>query len=122
MGNKVEPRVVIIDDDDLLVSVFTAILRAKKYEVSTDLATNAEGSNIYIIDYHCGGKNGLEIAWEIKSGNPNNKIILISGLQRKAAAEVMSALEEGIIDMFLPKPFSPESLLRHIELLSRPTD
>jgi len=67
--------------------------------------------DIVITDIMMPNKTGLEMAKEIKSINPNSKIIILSAFSD--VEKLLSAIDIGVVKYFI-KPFDPDEVLTYI--------
>jgi CheY-like chemotaxis protein len=110
--------VLVVDDDDLMRAVLVKILRAEGWQVHAVaggdealvfLASNA-GIGIVVSDVLMPGLDGRELATELGRRFPRLPVLLISGGHLGG---------RSYAGPFLPKPFSPTSLVSTIrELLA----
>ncbi len=107
--------ILVVDDDPGTREALSAILGRAGYRVAAwdgeaDLEAVAAGRRfgVAVVDYHLPGGTGLEVARRLKTTMPGCRIILMSSElpDREAAAAA-----PGLIDHFLPKPFSKEAIL-----------
>lgn len=109
-------RVLIADDDDLLVELVTFTLESRGHEVLVaddgEMALEralSEKPDLIVLDGMMPGRDGLEVLRELRqnhelSGTP---IIMLSA--RKQERDVVGGLAGGADD-YLVKPFMPEEL------------
>lgn len=119
------PRIVIADDDPLVVELLTFKLMQRGYEVSslTDGETIVDNllaspPDLIILDYQLSSTSTGEIIATLRA-NPATAgvpIIILSSAWREQ--DVLEALESGIND-FMTKPFSPNELLLRVDLALR---
>lgn len=114
-------RVLLIDDDEGIIEAVRAILEYAGYEVvdlSTDnhlIKTVADlKPQIILLDLLLSGKDGRQIAQELKKDAQTKQIPIIM-LSAHPTAEAAS--KEGGADGFLAKPFDMNELLQKIETL-----
>jgi CheY-like chemotaxis protein len=124
MGSKYSPSkrtILCIDDDDAILRFEKMLLEKHGYAVITAasaeqglrLATMCECDAV-LLDYEMPGRNGPEVASEIKRIRPDLMIILLSGSEVPAYAL-------ALVDAFVPKLEASRDLLPIIaELCSRP--
>ncbi|WP_297443469.1 response regulator transcription factor [Sulfurimonas sp.] len=67
--------------------------------------------DIVITDIMMPNKTGLEMAKEIKSINPESKIIILSAFSD--VGKLLGAIDTGVVKYFI-KPFDPDELLEYI--------
>ena len=106
-------RLLIIDDDPLILKVLHAGLR--DYSVVT-ASSGEEGLERYaaepfdavICDLALPGMDGFEVIRRIRERDPAAQVLVITG--QDTQARLLAALRENIVD-FLAKPFELEDLL-----------
>ncbi|HEY6102231.1 MAG TPA: hybrid sensor histidine kinase/response regulator [bacterium] len=106
------PRVLIIDDEEVVLDACTQILGNKEYCVSTA----ADGSagldrlqefhpDLVFVDLKMPGLSGFEVLERIRAIDPGIVSIVITGYGTLSSA--VEAMQKGAYD-FLPKPFTPD--------------
>jgi DNA-binding NtrC family response regulator len=60
---------------------------------------------------------GLELARQIREIDPHIPIVMITGYFYRDDTKVKEALSEGLISMFITKPFNHSEVLRTVESL-----
>ncbi len=116
-------KVLICDDDLLLLELMEFRLQTKGYDVvrAVDGAealtkARAESPDIIVLDAMMPKSDGFEVLGRIK-GDPNTSDIPVIMLTaRKGERDIVSALEKGAED-YLVKPFIPEELLARLSRL-----
>ncbi len=109
-------KILIIDDEEKVLTVLNRMLGHLGYE--SDAADNWEDGlarygkgefDLVMLDVHIPGRDGFNVAREIKEKNPGQKIIIITGLD---AGSVFQRLCESEVDFndILYKPFTAEKL------------
>ena len=103
-------RVMIVDDEDVLLQLYTEMIKLFGHEIVAAVQNGDEAIQAYreienkpdliILDHRMPIRNGLETATELLSQNPDEKIIFISA-DSSVKNQVM---EMGVIE-FLEKPF-----------------
>ena len=91
-------KILLVDDEPIIVMLFKTILESKGYAVSVAL-TGEEGlkmakeinPDLIILDYHLPGLNGKEVYYKLKQ-NPKTKILQHD--QRNAEIKINSALSK----------------------------
>lgn len=116
-------RVLICDDDPLLLELMEFRLRAKGYEVikAVDGAealekAQQEAPDVVVLDAMMPKVDGLEVLARIK-GDPtlsDTPVVMLTA--RKGQKDIVSALDKGADD-YLVKPFIPEELLARLARL-----
>lgn len=119
-------RILICDDDPLLIELMSFRLRAKGFEVIT--ATDGEEAlaklaserpSLIVLDAMMPRLDGFEVLSRMKSDRAVSDIPVIMLTARKGEKDIVSALERGADD-YLVKPFIPEELLARLsKLLAR---
>jgi PAS domain S-box-containing protein len=119
-GDQGTGRLLVIDDEEILVKTVTAILRKNGYE--TVACTNSrEGIERYrqspgefdmvLLDMIMPGMNGPQVFHALKEINPAVAVLLMSGAT--ANHEVQDLVDAGAHG-FLAKPFHPKDLSQAI--------
>ena len=111
-------RILIIDDEPLVLEMFAEILASTENQVIT--APNAKtgmqalksGSfDVVLIDVCLEVHDGFEIAKYAKQRDPNVRVVLLSGQGDFAQSEMVRKKEA----IFLTKPVSPKALRDLVE-------
>lgn len=109
------PKVLIIDDDELLLSLMQNILHGEGYTILST-ADGPRGIAIYkeehpdivVLDLGLPSMNGLEVLRKIKSFDENARVIVVTGYGSAESVEV--AYRSGAWD-FVQKPFDNAEFL-----------
>lgn len=108
-------HILAIDDDALVRKVYTDLLGKEGYVVTTAADGQAgvelfrQGSfDLVITDMEMPGMNGIATTEAIKRLNPDQEVIVVTGLGELALA--IEALKRGVAG-YLRKPINPEELL-----------
>ena len=119
-------RILICDDDPLLIELMSFRLQAKGFDVIT--ATDGEEAlakvasdqpSLVVLDAMMPRLDGFEVLSRMKSDADVAHIPVIVLTARKGEKDIVSALERGADD-YLVKPFIPEELLARLsKLLAR---
>lgn len=111
IGNS-RPRVLIIDDEQVVLESCTEILLDQPYEIAT--ATNGArglelveeyGPDLVFVDLKMPGLSGLEVLEAINRDDPTVVTVVITGYATIDSA--IEAMKSGAYD-FMPKPFTPD--------------
>ncbi len=110
MDNK--PKIIIIDDEEVVLDSCTLILEGSDYIVRTaedgtlglKLVDELQPDLIFI-DLKMPGIQGIEVLEKITESNPTIVSIVITGYATVTSA--VEAMKKGAYD-FLPKPFTPD--------------
>lgn len=112
-------RVLIIDDEQVLLEGCKQILEEKGYVTAT--AENGDrglqlirewNPDLVLVDLKMPGKSGMEVLQEIESTHPNLVKIVITGFSTVSLA--VEAMKKGADD-FIPKPFTDDELSMTVE-------
>jgi CheY-like chemotaxis protein len=116
-------RILIVEDEAALRSVMAAYLERLGYAVDTAVSTEtawdrfSSAPTVYalvIVDMSMPGIGGNELARRLLEMNRELRLIATSGYPLEPAP--LEALAEGRV-AFLPKPFTPDTLVQTIERL-----
>lgn len=111
-------RVMLVDDEPLLVALGTAILESLGYQVlgagsgaeALELLQGDGPVDVIITDQNMPGMSGLELAAAVRGSHPGVPVILMSG------AHDTGSNSSGV-DAALAKPFKQRELARTIRLV-----
>jgi two-component system, cell cycle sensor histidine kinase and response regulator CckA len=115
------PVILLVEDDALVREVAADILEFEGFRVLK--ARNAQEAKmafhrykeivrLLITDVVLPGQNGRDLANELRTVCPTLRIVFVSGFPENAVTR------QGLIDgemLYLPKPFSAESLVRTVK-------
>ena len=109
---KTQPRILIIDDEEVILDSCTRILKSGAYKLATamngllglDLVKEFHPDLIYV-DLKMPGISGIEVIEKIRDIDPTIVVIVITGFATVSSA--VEAMKNGAYD-FLPKPFTPD--------------
>jgi two-component system, OmpR family, response regulator len=114
-----EPTAVVVDDDEGILALVTAILRRAGYTVrafaephSALLAANECPPDVYILDVRLPAMNGRELCRALKAVERTRRPVLMMSAE-SSRADIAEALEAGCDD-FLAKPFRRTELVNRI--------
>ncbi|MBN1312819.1 MAG: response regulator [Anaerolineae bacterium] len=110
MDNK--PKIVIIDDEEVVLDSCTQILEGGDYEVATapdgtlglELIEDIQPDLVFV-DLKMPGISGFEVLQRVCDLNPTIVTVVITGYATVDSA--VGAMKQGAYD-FLPKPFTPD--------------
>jgi len=106
------PKILIIDDEEVVLDSCSQILKGGKYLIST--AMNGElglklvkefQPDLVYVDLKMPGISGFEVIEKIRELDPLIVVIVITGYATVSSA--VDAMKNGAYD-FLPKPFTPD--------------
>jgi CheY-like chemotaxis protein len=120
--NRMNLRILVIDDDFGTREALVAILDRAGYQITSlegsgpeiEAACSSRGYQVAVVDYHLPRHNGLEVARRLKECMPDCRVILISS---ELPAIQERGREPGLVDRFLSKPFSKEAILEAVTQL-----
>ena len=111
-------NVMVVEDEDslrafvarVLTSAGYRVLQAPQGEAAASAAAALDGAlNVLITDLCLPGLHGIEVARNLRKSNPNLQVLYMSGDPSQTERDPQTP--------FLPKPFTPEQLLRAVEKL-----
>lgn len=114
-----DSRVLLLDDDPLLLQAYQRLLR-RRFEV--DIAQGpreglAKLSSapyaVVVADMLMPGLTGLEVLRQLREFAPTTVGILLTGMND--SAQILEAINQGIVFRFLNKPCPLDQLVRSIE-------
>lgn len=125
-GMGVMARVLLIDDEELVVIVLRNALLAAGHEVITAAdgdqglrALRRHPVDIIVTDIIMPGKEGIETILEIRRLSPTIPIIAMSGGGISAGRVYLESAARLGATRTLPKPFPPKRLLEEIDACLR---
>jgi two-component system chemotaxis response regulator CheY len=113
-------RVLIADDSGTMRTIIRRSLEAVGVTSTTEAADGVQAVSMFkpgdfdlvLTDWNMPGKNGLEVAREIRAQDKQVPIVMITTESEKA--RVLEAIQAGVSD-YLVKPFTPDSLRSKLE-------
>ena len=108
------PKILIIDDEEIVLDSCTHILAKSGYQIVT--ARNGtlgleileqEKPDLVFVDLKMPGISGMEVLEKIQEYDPTIVPIVITGFATVSSA--VEAMKKGAYD-FLPKPFTPDEM------------
>lgn len=116
-------KVLIADDDELVVELARTHLSAKGYEVlhatdgeATLRLAAGERPGVIVLDVMMPGLDGMEVLRRLGSDENTRQIPVLMLTSRRSHDDVVAAVKLGARD-YLGKPFTPEQLLARVERL-----
>lgn len=117
MSTESKPAVVLVDDEELVITSLTALLRLETdYDVFgfTDPVkalqhVEANRVDLTISDYLMPGINGVELLTRARQKQPEASRVLLTGHADKQSA--IRAINEAGLFQYLEKPWENEQLL-----------
>ncbi|MCC6713413.1 MAG: PAS domain S-box protein [Candidatus Dadabacteria bacterium] len=110
--------VLVVDDEKAILDITSSVLEEFGYDVLTAedgrkaleiVDGGGKQVDAAIVDMMMPVMNGTQVVKALKERLPDLKIISVSGYQKE---HELISVEDNLIDAFLPKPFSAETLLR----------
>jgi DNA-binding response OmpR family regulator len=114
-------RVFVVDDDRVIASTTTAILRLSGYDARSFVnplealeAARTVQPDLVLADVVMPGLSGIDLAVRLKEQCPTCKVLLLSG-QAETEDLLAAAREKGHDFQVLAKPIHPTDLLARIK-------
>ena len=120
--SKEQPRILIVDDDDLNLDVLIECLKDEPYELvqahdgvqALDLLRHdRKGFDAMVLDRMMPGMNGLEVMSELKSDENFKWIPVVMQTSAASPSEICEGMEAGVF-FYLTKPFDQKVLIRMV--------
>ncbi len=109
---ETKPKILIIDDEEVVLDSCIQILKGGDYQIAT--AMNGQlglrlisefQPDLVCVDLKMPGISGLDVIEQIRKADPTIVTIVITGFATVSSA--VDAMKNGAYD-FLPKPFTPD--------------
>jgi DNA-binding NtrC family response regulator len=107
-------RILIVDDEEIVLRSCTRILEGDQYQVESVLdpwealrKIDENGYNVLVLDIMMPKIDGLEVLQHVKERHPDVDVIMMTGLSQIQTA--VKAMKLGAFD-YLSKPFEPDEL------------
>lgn len=122
-------RILVVDDDEVVRSVFVKILRGRGYEVSEAATgrqalqlTREERPDVVLLDVRLPDLSGLEVCRQIKGdANLQDVFVALCSGEATSSENTVDGLAAGA-DEYVTKPVNPEELLARMRTLERLRD
>jgi DNA-binding NtrC family response regulator len=107
-------RILVVDDEDIVIKSCVRALADEEHEVDT--ATNGaealarierDGYDVVVLDIMMPNIDGLEVLQRAKEAHPDLEIVMVTGLSQIETA--VRSMKLGAFD-YVPKPFDPDEL------------
>ena len=115
----VRPRILVVDDEPLILEGLKRLLAAREYEVSIAgggcdalIAIGKQQFDVILLDLGMPDLNGNEVLRFVADRSADTPVIVVSG--ESAIDAAIRALRGGAAD-FVRKPYEPEELLRRVD-------
>ena len=112
-------RLLIIDDDERMLTTLVDVLRLKGYDVETAAsgaqardALRVRSPDVAVVDMRLPGESGIDLVNDIRAAAPDAEVVFIT-----AYASLSNAIQaiNGVAFAYLTKPFEMDHLLAVIE-------
>jgi formate/nitrite transporter len=112
-------KMLIIDDEEIVLKSCRKIFEAEGFEVTTT-ANPQEGLklvsetafDVILCDWMMPGFDGMDVVEEIDKRSPNSTVVMISGYP--SVGRATEAMKRGAMD-YLAKPFRPEEIIEVVK-------
>ena len=118
-----ERKILVVDDDKRLRDLLQRYLTEQGFVVKTaedapamDKSLTRETFDLIVLDLMLPGEDGLSICRRLRTGEPNQAIIMLTA--KGDEIDRIVGLEMGADD-YLPKPFNPRELVARIQAVLR---
>lgn len=115
-----QPRILIVDDDDVNLDVIMECLKDESYELIPAhdgaralelLQKDPEGFDVMVLDRMMPGMDGLEVIAELKADERFKWMPVVMQTSAASPKEMCEGCEAGVF-FYLTKPFDQQTLLR----------
>lgn len=114
-------RVLVVDDDPIVLASCRRVLEAKGFGVVTAASVGAaimetvsQGFGLVIVDLKMPERDGLQLVQNVQTWGKPVPVIVMSGYP--TSETVLSSLTSGAL-AFLPKPFTPDELIAALQVV-----
>jgi two-component system chemotaxis response regulator CheY len=120
MFRSEKPRVVIVDDNEMIREVLRVMLRSHDFEVAGEATDGDSGlemalsarPDVVCLDVVMPTTNGLDVLKEIKAKLPHTVVLMVTGNRDRYT--VTAALQTGA-DGFILKPFNTGTVIDTVQ-------
>jgi two-component system chemotaxis response regulator CheY len=120
MFRSEKPRVVIVDDNEMIREVLRVMLRSHDFEVAGEATDGDSGlemalsarPDVVCLDVVMPTTNGLDVLKEIKAKLPHTVVLMVTGNRDRDT--VTAALQTGA-DGFILKPFNTGTVIDTVQ-------
>jgi len=118
---EIGERILVVDDNNVLLIVISKMLSRLGYEVSS--ADSGENGlriilknrfDIVLSDYEMPGMDGIAFACSIKKSSPRTRVVIMTG----AGKETVFSRKSTAVDEVISKPFTLEEIDETFQNLS----
>jgi CheY-like chemotaxis protein len=117
-------RILIVDDDEQIRTLTTAVLQRAGFETATALeggealrAYQEQPADVVLCDLYMPGKDGIETIRDLRQQFPEVKIVAMSGGGTMSGGSALRFARNLGARELLPKPFNAEDLLLVVQRL-----
>ncbi len=110
--------VLVVDDEETVGIGISEILKDAGFKASyvtsgKEALEAVKGSNYELIfmDMMMPGMDGLETFRQIKKVDPKARVVLFTGYFKDADRAIYQGIREGMIDVYIRKPFFAEEIV-----------
>ncbi len=114
-------KILVVDDDDLVLIALTELLKPKGYEVMTTLSgpealelLSQERFNLIILDIIMPEMSGLEVCRKVRDMENYQDVPIIMLTAKSADEDKQQGMDAGA-NLFLSKPISPQRLIQLVD-------
>jgi DNA-binding NtrC family response regulator len=118
---SVMKKILVVDDEKEILSFFKRFLKSLKYEpFVTDSWETAmdtfskESFDLVILDVHMPGRDGFQVAKEMKDVRPDQQILIMTGLDAGEAYQYLRKTDVEVTEVIY-KPFQLDKVRLIIE-------
>ncbi len=112
-------KMLIIDDDEIVLKTCRRIFEAKGFEVLTTenpqegiRLVSEKAYDVVLVDWMMPGLDGMAVVEEIDKRSPNSAMVMISS--HPSVGRATEAMKRGAMD-YLSKPFKPQEIVAAVD-------
>jgi len=116
-------RVLVVDDERIILELTSMILRSKGYEVLTADSgqrglqiVEQQAPSLVLLDYMMPGMDGMTVLRQIRQRFPDTYVVMFTG---KGSEEIAVELMKAGASDYILKPFNNQDLVERIENVMR---
>jgi len=114
-------KILVVDDDELVLIALTELLKPRGYEVETALngpialeLLSRDRVDLIILDIIMPQMSGLEVCRKIREMETYNDVPIVMLTAKSTDEDKQQGMEAGA-NLFLPKPISPQRLIQLVD-------
>jgi len=115
--------ILLVEDEKIMLDLLEKVLRQQGYRIFT--ATDGEQAldvyrryeqkiDIVLLDIGLPKLGGRDVLLQIKNENPDVKVVVASG---HLEPELKSEIDQAGVEYFLPKPYTPDEVIKTLQRL-----